>query len=246
MSMLSYDTKTKGVSVALKNDGLDFKSASAGPGAIVIEQFGAIWLYDLKSATTHKVDIRIPADLPQLRPRFINVANRIANADISPTGLRAVFEARGEILTVPAEKGDVRNLTNTPGADDRYPSWSPDGTRIAYFSDQSGEVALYIKNQNGQGEAQKVDLGTPPSYFYLPTWSPDSKKIAYADKRLNLWYVDIDKPSSLKKVDSDLFEDPTYTLEPAWSPDSKWLTYSRYLPSHFRAAFVYSIDSGKI
>ena len=137
MSLLAYDTKTKGVSVALKNDGLDFKSASAGPGAIVIEQFGAIWLYDLKSGTARKVDIRISADLPQLRPRFVNVANRIANADISPTGLRAVFEARGEILTVPAEKGDIRNLTNTPGADERYPSWSPDGTRIAYFSDQS-------------------------------------------------------------------------------------------------------------
>jgi tricorn protease len=176
VSLFSYDPNTKAVKVALKNDGLDFKTANAGPDSIVIEQFGAIWLYDLKTGAAHKVDIRISGDLPQLRPHFVNVAGRIVNADISPTGLRAVFEARGEILTVPAEKGDIRNLTNTPGADERYPSWSPDGSRIAYFSDESGQVALYIKNQNGQGEAQKIDLGNPPSYFYFPTWSPDSKE----------------------------------------------------------------------
>jgi len=244
MSLLSYDTKTKSVSVALKNDRLDFKSASAGPDAIVIEQFGAIWLYDLKSGTGHKVDIRISGDVPQLRPHFVNVANRIVNADISPTGLRAVFEARGEILTVPAEKGDIRNLTNTPGADERYPSWSPDGTRIAYFSDQSGEVALYIKNQKGQGEAQKIDLGTPPSYFYFPTWSPDSKKIAYADRRLNLWYVDLEK-KTLVKVFHDRFTGDQQIYRAAWSPDSKWLAYTQQELSHMRSVFLYSLETGQ-
>lgn len=244
MSLLAYDTKTKGVTVALKNDGLDFKSASAGPGAIVIEQFGAIWLYDLKTGTARKVDIRISADLPQLRPRFVNVANRIVNADISPTGLRAVFEARGEILTVPAEKGDIRNLTNTPGADERYPSWSPDGSRIAYFSDQSGEVALYIKNQNGQREAQKIDLGTPPSYFYFPTWSPDSKKIAYADRRLNLWYVDLEKKTPVK-VFHDRFTGDQQIYRAAWSPDGKWLAYTHQELSHMRSVFLYSLETGQ-
>jgi tricorn protease len=244
MSLLSYDTKSKSVQVALKNDGLDFKSASAGPDAIVVEQFGAIWLYDLKSGTAHKVDIRISGDLPQLRPRFINVASRIVNADISPTGLRAVFEARGEILTVPAEKGDIRNLTNTVGADERYPAWSPDGTRIAYFSDQPGEVALYIKNQNGQGEAQKTDLGLPPSYFYYPTWSLDSKKIAYADKRLNLWYVDLEKKTPVK-VFHDRFTGGQQINRAAWSPDSKWLAYTQQELSHMRSVFLYSLETGQ-
>jgi len=244
ISLLSYDTKTKSVSVALKNDGLDFKSASAGPDAIVIEQFGAIWLYDVKSGTAHKVDIRISGDLSQLRPHFVNVASRIVNADISPTGLRAVFEARGEILTVPAEKGDIRNLTNTAGADERYPSWSPDGTRIAYFSDQSGEVALYIKNQNGQGEALKLDLGSPPSYFYYPAWSPDGKKIAYADRRLNLWYVDLEKRTPVK-VFHDRFTGDQQIYRAAWSPDSKWLAYTGQELSHMRSVFLFSLETGQ-
>src|SRR5277367_2639609 len=244
MSLFSYDTKTKSVTVALKNDGLDFKYASAGPDAIAIEQFGAIWLYDLKTGTAHKVDIRIAGDLPQLRPRYENVANRIRNADISPTGLRAVFEARGEILTVPAEKGDIRNLTNTPGADERYPAWSPDGKSIAYFSDESGEEALYVKNQNGQGEAQKIDLGTPGSFFYFPTWSPDSKKIAYTDKRLNLWYVDLEKKTPVK-VFHDRFTGPEQIFRSAWSPDSKCLAYTQQEVSHMRSVALYSLETGK-
>jgi tricorn protease len=244
MSLFSYDTKTKSVAVALKNDGLDFKYASAGPGAIAIEQFGAIWLYDLKSGAAHKVDIRISGDLPQLRTRYENVGNRIRNADISPTGLRAVFEARGEILTVPAEKGDIRNLTNTPGADERYPAWSPDGKSIAYFSDESGEEQLYVKNQNGQGEAQKIDLGTPGSFFFFPTWSPDSKKIAYTDKRLNLWYVDLEKKTPVK-VFHDRFTGPEQIFKAAWSPDSKWLAYTGQEVSHMRSVWLYSVETGK-
>jgi tricorn protease len=244
MSLLSYDIKNKSIKVELKNDGLDFKSASAGPDSIVIEQFGAIWLYDLKSGSAHKVDIHISGDLPQLRPHFINVGNRIANADISPTGARAVFEARGEIYTVPVEKGDIRNLTNTPGADDRYPAWSPDGTRIAYFSDQSGEFTLYIKNQNGQGEPERIDLGTPPSYFYYPTWSPDSKKIAYADRRLNLWYVDLEKKTPVK-VSHDRFTGEQQIYHSAWSPDSKWLAYTQQGLSHMRSVLLYSLESGQ-
>jgi tricorn protease len=244
ISLFTYDTRSKRVTQALKNDGLDFKYASAGPGAIVIEQFGAIYLYDLKSGKAHKVDIQVAGDLPELRPHYLNAANRIQDADISPTGLRAVFEARGEILTVPSEKGDIRNLSNTPGADERSPAWSPNGNRIAYFSDESGEYALYIKDQNGLGEAQKIDLGKPGSFFFFPTWSPDGKKIAYTDKRLNLWYVDLEKKTPVR-VFHDRFTGPQQIFRGAWSPDSKWLAYTQQELSHMRSVFLYSLDKGE-
>ena len=133
-----------------------------------------------------------------MRPKFEKVGERILNSALSPTGARALFEARGEIISVPAEKGDARNLTNTTGVADRDPAWSPDGKWIAYFSDESGEYALHLRQQSGMGEVRKINLGSPPSFFYAPTWSPDSKKIAFADKRLNLWYLDLDKGTPIK------------------------------------------------
>jgi tricorn protease len=155
-----------------------------------------------------------------------------------------VFEARGEILTVPAEKGDIRNLTNTPGAHERSPAWSPDGTRVAYFSDESGEYALHIAKQNGMGDVQKIDLGTPGSFFYNPAWSPDSKKIAYTDKRLNLWYVDLANGKPVR-VFKDTFTGPQQIFQTAWSPDSKWLAYTKQGKSHMRSAYVYSLETGE-
>ncbi len=244
ITLFNYDTRTGAVTQVLKNDGFDFKYASAGPGAIVIEQFGSLHLYDLKSGKDSKLDIRVDADLAELRPHFIKVASRIGDADISPTGKRAVFEARGEIFTVPAEKGDVRNITNTPGAHERFPAWSPKGDRIAYFSDEPGEYTLFIKNQDGLGEATKIDLGTPPSFFYYPTWSPDGKMIAYTDKRLNLWYVDLEKKKPVK-VSHDRFTGPEQIFQAAWSPDSKWLSYTQQGLSHMRSVFLYSLETGE-
>jgi len=243
-SLFAYDTESKAVTQILKNDGLDFKYASLGPGAIVYEQFGAIHLYDLKTGHARKVDIQVTGDLPEVRPHFVKVAARIENADLSPTGARAVFEARGEIVTVPAEKGDIRDLTNTPGAHERMPAWSPDGKKIAYLSDESGEYALHIRDQNGMGEVLKIDLGSPPSFYYFPTWSPDSKKIAYADKRLNLWYVDLESKKPVR-VFHDRFTGPQQIFRAAWSPDSQWLAYTQQELSHMRSVFLYSISTGE-
>jgi tricorn protease len=246
VSLFSYDTKSKEVSEALHSDGLDFKTASAGPDAIVIEQFGAIKLYDLSTHQAKNVSIHVKGDLDAVRPHFAKVEpKRIQNFGISPTGARAVFEAWGEIFTVPTDKGDIRNLTRTPAVADRDPAWSPDGKSIAYFSDDSGEYELCVRGQNGLGEVRHINLGNPPSFFYGPTWAPDSKKIAYSDKRLNLWYVDLDKPQP-KLVDTDYFGGfgPTQ-LNQTWSPDNKWIAYTRQLPSGLHAVFVYSLEQGK-
>jgi tricorn protease len=239
VSLYVYDPASKKVSLALPSNGMDIKSASAGPDAIVYEQFGSIHLFNPATGRENAVNIHVTGDFPAVRPHFVDAADQVQNQDISPTGARAVFEARGEILTVPVEHGDIRNLTNTPGFAERDPSWSPDGKWIAYFSDESGEYALHLSPQDGMGEVRKINLGEPPSFFYSPTWSPDSKKIAFSDKRLNLWYVDIDagKPS---KVDTNPYDGANFGQ--VWSPDSRWIAYVRQLDSSLRAVFLYGVD----
>ena len=243
VSLFAYDTKRKQVSEAVKNGGLDFKSASAGPGAIVIEQVGALKLYDLKTHETKTVNVRVAGDLPQVRPHFVRVdPKRIRNFAISPSGKRAVMEAWGEIFTVPSDKGDIRNLTQTPAVAERDPAWSPDGKWVAYFSEASGEYNLEIRDQSGLGDVKKISLGNPPSFFYSPVWSPDSRKIAYSDKRLNLWYVDVEKGAPVK-VDADYYEGASFNV--GWAPDGKWIVYTKRLPSFLHAVWTYSLEQGK-
>jgi tricorn protease len=245
ITLFVYDTTSKKVTQAIANPGLDIKSASVSTGgeadAIVYEQFGSLNLYDLKSGQTKRVSVTINADIPTVRAKYEKVGDRILNAALSPTGARALFEARGEVITVPAEKGDFRNLTNSTGVADRDPAWSPDGKWIAYFSDESGEYALHLKPQSGLGDVKKINLGNPPSFFYAPTWSPDSKKIAFTDKRLNLWYVDVDKGVPVK-VDTSR---RGAGFNPSWSPDSRWMAYTKPLESWYSAVFIYSLEEAK-
>jgi tricorn protease len=242
-TLFSYDTKSREVKELLKNDGFDMKSAAAGPGAIVYAQPGSIHLYDPTTGQTRALHFHVAGDMPQLRARFERVPPaEIVTAGISPTGARAVLEARGDIFTVPAKNGDVRNITHSPGVAERDPAWSPDGKSIAYFSDESGEYALHISDQSGVGKVRVVGLGDPPSFFYRPTWSPDSKKIAYSDKRLNLWYVDLDHPTPVK-VDTDRFDEAEFDVN--WSPDSRWLAYTKRLESRLHAIFVYSLEKAR-
>src|SRR5690242_16466090 len=189
-TLFYYDTKAKAVKNAVANQGLDVKSASLGPDAIVYEQFGGISLYDLKSGKTRPVPIRAQGAFPELRSKLVNVGRRLGSPSVSPNGARAVFAARGEIITVPAEKGDARNLTNTTGVMERDPQWSPDGKTIAYLSDESGEYALHLRPQSGAGEVTKIAL--KPGFYLSPRYSPDSKKMALVDSFEKLWYVDLD------------------------------------------------------
>ena len=245
VGLFAYDAKTHAVKECVRNSGLDLKSASAGADAIVYEQFGSLHLYDIASGKEQPVPVTIAGEFPELLPHFEKLeAAKILHANISPTGARAVFEAHGEILTVPASKGDIRNLTSSPAVADRDPAWSPDGTRVAFFSDESGEYALHIRNQNGLGETTKIDLGAPPSFFYTPRWSPDGTKIVYSDKRLNLWYVDVAKKTPVK-VDTDYYTTPSRDLNPSWAPDSKWIAYTKQLRSFLHAVFIYNLETGK-
>jgi tricorn protease len=257
VSLYRYDTKTKQVTLAVPNKGLDLKSFQAGPGGLVYEQFGSLHLLDLSASgqigEDHTLQISIHGDLPKLEPHLASIgADEIQNAGLSPTGQRAVIEAHGDIFTVPAEKGDTRNLTNTSTAAERSPSWSPDGKTIAYFSDASGEYQLYLRDQTGFKSPTVIDLGPNPSFFYNLQWSPDSKHILYTDKHLHLWYLDVPskddkgketpagKPILVETSHQGGFGGDGFAAN--WSPDSKWITYTRDLENNLKGVFLYSLE----
>jgi tricorn protease len=242
MTLFYYDVKTKAVKEAIPNQGLDLKSASLGPDAIVCEQFGGIFTYDLKSGKTKPVAIRVQGDLPALRTRLVDVARRLGSPAVSPTGVRALFTARGDIISVPAEKGDARNLTNTPGVMERDPQWSPDGKNIAYLSDESGEYALHVRPQSGAGDVSKIELKA--GFYRLPRFSPDSKKIALVDTFSRLSYVDLETKKQVE-VAQDTYQMRNGDIAGAWSPDSKWLAYSKVLPNELSAIHLYSLADAK-
>ena len=242
VTLFSYEVRSKQVKEEMKNTGLDVKSASAGPGAIVYEQFGSLNLFDLKSGKSNSVPVTLSGDLAEVRDHTVTVNLRLRSAHPSPNASRAVFEARGEILTVPAEKGDPRILTNTPGVMERDPAWSPDGKTIAYFSDESGEYALHLAPQTGTGEVVKIPL--EPGFYRGPQWSPDSKKISFVDSHMRIWYIDVET-RKLTQVDTERYYNLGGAFVPTWSPDSRWLTYAKRLKNYMYAVHVYSLAEGK-
>jgi tricorn protease len=246
VTLYGYDVTKGAVSRKIDNSGgFDMAFASAGPRGIVIDGFGKLEVYDFATGKLSVVPVSVTGDFAALRPHFVDVKPKvIASARLTPSGKRVILEARGEVLSAPVEKGDVRNLTQSPGVADRWPEPSPDGRSVAYFSDESGEYALHIRATDGLGPVRKIALGAVPSFFYDPRWSPDSKKIIFSDKRLNLWLLDLAVGRPVK-IDSDRYDSPAHVFSPAWSGDSRWVAYTKQLTNHLHAAFVYNIETGR-
>jgi tricorn protease len=241
-TLYAYDVPTGAVTRRIDNNGLDIKSAQAGPGAIVYEQFGAIHLYDLATSRSSAVPIRPVGEFTAALPQWVRVGPMLTNAALSPTGVRAVFEGRGEILTVPADKGDARNLTNTPGTMERWPAWSPDGQTIAYLSDASGQYRLELRAQDGMGEPRSIDLGGGDNFSYNPTWSPDGRHIALSNSRGEIWNIEV-ASGTRTRVDVNPWGDAG-AVALSWSRDSKWLTYPRSIGNVLSAVFVWDRTTG--
>jgi tricorn protease len=239
----AYDMSSKRLNEVTHFRDFDVKTLDAGAGVVVFEQAGYIHEFDPKSGKEHVVNITASGDFPWMMPRWEDVSSRITNMQLSPTGKRIVVEARGEVFTIPAEKGDVRNLTNSSGAADRDPAWSPDGKSIAYFSDRSGEYKLYIENPDGLTPAKEITI-QHPKHYYTVSWSPDSKKILAHDTDLKVWVFDV-ATGAAKQVGDDPIMVPTRTLNPTWSPDSKWVAYSAHLKSLYRAIFIANVETGE-
>ena len=244
-NLFSYNTATKEIKQLTTFKDFPILNASAGNGIIVFEQAGYLHTYSPGESNTKRIKVGIATDLLELRSRFAKGADYVRSADISPTGQRVVFDFRGDIVTLPAEKGDARNLTQTTSAHEKYPAWSPDGKNIAYFSDASGEYQLHIKSQDGKGDAKSYKLnGTG---FYANTvWSPDSKKISFVDNGRNLYILDVSS-GSINKVDADelYVPGPFRSQFGSWSSDSKWMAYTKVTATQFQRIFLYDIDKNK-
>jgi tricorn protease len=243
VNLYAYRMDTKSLTQVTRYTDFDIKSASAGADAVVFEQAGYVWLVETKSGQPRRLTIDVSGDFPWARPQFKKVAGMIRSAALSPTGVRAAFEARGEIFTVPAEKGDYRNLTQSSGAHDRNPVWSPDGSQLAWFSDASGEYQLMIGDPLGIGKPRAVALPSA-AFFSSLAWSPDGKQLLFQDNHLNLWILEA-ASGRTTKADTDAYVDPARQPDAVWSPDSKWIAYSKALDSHLRAVFVYSLADAK-
>ena len=213
-----------------------------GKETLIFERAG--YLHTMKIGQTPvRLKIAIRTDAPETRPRFAKGAKYVRDAAVSPSGARAAVEFRGEIVTVPAEKGDPRVLTNTPGAHERSPSWSPDGKTIAYFSDEGGEYKLVLAPQSGTGEKRSIKL-IGGGFYYAAVWSRDSKKLLYADNAHGLYWLDVESGKATKIATDEYGRSANVKLS-SWSPDSKWVAYTTESAAHISRVHVYSLEGDK-
>ena len=224
----------------------DCKWPAIGPGAdgdgeIVLTNGSAMYVVNLKSGGSKKVSVTVPGDRPSLRRKRVDAAKFINSADVSPSGKRVVVEARGDIWTAPAKNGSPRNLTRSNGSAERFPTWSPNGRWIAYFSDATGEYELYITQSDGRGETRQVTKDGK-CYRYPGSWSPDSKYLTFADKTGALFVVTTES-GDVKEIDSDPFAEQ---IDANWSHDSKWLCYAKGTDTRSRSSnvWVYNVEDG--
>jgi tricorn protease len=238
-----YQTKSKKLTQVTKFTDFDVKALDSGSGTLVFEQAGYVHELDPKNGKSKIVNLNAAGDFPWMMPNWEDVSSRITNMGLSPTGRRVVVEARGEIFTIPAEKGDIRNLTNSSSSAERDPAWSPDGKFVSYFSDKSSEYKLVIEAQDGLTPPREITLRNP-SHYYTASWSPDSKKIMYTDTNLKVWVLDI-ASGDAKIVGQDPWMVPARTLNPSWSPDSKWIAYASRLRSLHHAIYVSNVETGE-
>ncbi len=241
LNLYSYDLRSKKIQQLTHFTEFDVNWPSLGPDSIIFENGGYLYRFDLKTQKAKKLTVYLPGDRDQLRKHWVNTSKLITSFDLAPDAKRAVFTARGDIFTVPAKKGSIRDLTQTSGVYERYATWSPDGRWVAYVSDRTGENQLYIRPQGETGKGIQITANNKV-FLLPPVWSPDSKELLYADKSLRLFYVDIEAKKPVL-IDQGKYSDLT---DYQWSPDSQWVVYAKTADNLNGAIYLYSLKDQKI
>ncbi|MGD2121153.1 MAG: PDZ domain-containing protein [Gemmatimonadota bacterium] len=241
-NLFSFEPGTTSVEQLTSFNEFPILNANADDGTIIFEQAGYLHLFDPGRGQSTRLQVGVAADLIETRPRYAEGNGFIRNAGLSPSGARAAFEFRGEVVTVPAEKGDFRNITRTQGVHERSPSWSPDGRSIAYFSDASGEYELHIAPQDGRGAVRRIRLDGS-GFYEDPVWSPDGEWIAFSDNSWSLYLLNLES-EEVRRIASEPLYGPAKTLHPTWSPDSRWIAYTLNTPVYFQQVHLYSVEEG--
>ncbi len=237
MNLYGFDLGSKKTRKLTSFVEFDIKFPSLGDDAIVFENGGYIYRFDLKSEKAEKVPISIGDDMATGRGGWIDVSKSINQYEIAPDGSRALFEARGEIFTVPAKYGNTRNLTATPGIHERGSIWSPDGKCIAYISDASGEDEIYIMPQDGSAPGRQLTRAAD-TYKFAIQWSPDSKKLLWSDKKLRLQFVDVESGEVTVAAQAKAWEISDFN----WSPNSRWIVYTQQEELRMPTLYLYSLE----
>ncbi|MGB4398851.1 MAG: PDZ domain-containing protein, partial [Daejeonella sp.] len=244
MNVWAYNTSTSALRQVTNLKTGDIKWMGGNGTEIVYEHHGYLHLLNPLTGQSKALDINVSGDFPWAETRFENVSSKISEASLSPTGKRILVEARGEIFTVPVENGDPRNLTQSSGAADRRPIWSPDGKQIAWFSDKDGEsYSLYITDQEGIKEARKISIGES-KLAWDPVWSPDGKHIAFTDNAVRVKVLEV-ASGKINTADIGGTNLDRGRMGLSWSPDSKWLAYSKSAPNNFRTIMAWSVENNK-
>jgi tricorn protease len=242
-NLFRYDPATKAVAQRTQHTDFPIADASAGGGKILYEQAGWLHLFDPAAGSAKRIELSVPLERTELRERFAQGDQYVRGADISPSGARAVVNFRGEIVTVPAEHGDPRNLSRSVDANDRSPAWSPDGQSIAWVSDKGGVNQLYVGAQDGKGEPRVLPL-TGAGFYGDLRWAPDGKRIAYADNSRSLYVIELES-GSVAKIDSEPIYGVFETLAHRWSADSRWIAYTLTSKANITRAYLYDVAAGK-
>ena len=240
LNIYSYDLNSKEIKQLTHFSDYDILWPSGQNGQLVFQNGGYLYKMNLETGEVKKITVNIHYDNPNLIPYFKNVKTDIHSAAISPTGKRALFDARGDIFSVPAENGIIENLTQTQGVREIYPSWSPDGKYIAYNSDATGEYEIYLLENKEGAKPVRLTSGSA-AWKYDAEWSPDSKYLIYFDRTLNLKMINIETKKEIIICHAVTNEIRDYSF----SPDSKWVTYSRAADNEQQAVWVYNITEGK-